>query len=142
MRVLILHGPNLNMLGERETPIYGDHSLDTINQMIRDAAISLKIQVDFLQSNSESDLIEAIHGAPKIYQGLIINPAGLTHSSVALRDALSCIPILKIEVHLSNVYAREPFRHQSLTAGACTGQICGFGAQSYIMALYYFHLIK
>ncbi len=135
MAILIIHGPNLNMLGQREPDVYGAQTLEDLNQAITDYAASLNLEVAFFQSNHEGELIEAIQQAPQQYQGLVINPAAFTHSSIALLDALCSISIPKIEVHLSNVYARESFRHHSYTAAACMGQICGFGHYSYFLAL-------
>ena len=138
MKILIIHGPNLNMLGKREKEIYGSKSLAEINKMIEAEAKKLKLSVTIQQSNSESEIIELIQTAAKNYDGLIINGAGYTHTSVVIRDALACIDIPKIEVHLSNIHAREEFRHKSITAPVCTGQISGFGPKSYVMALHYF----
>ena len=138
MTILIIHGPNLNMLGTREEDIYGSQTLEDLNKHIKTEAENLKIEVDFYQSNSESDIIEIIHSAPNNYSGIIINPAAFTHYSISIRDALSSISLPKVEVHLSNVHAREEFRHTSFTAGVCIGQICGFGADSYVLALHYF----
>ena len=135
MKVLIINGPNLNMLGQREPEIYGNLSLETLNQKIKDFAEQKKIEVDFFQSNEEGEIINQIHTAPNNYQALIINPGALTHYSLALRDALNCINLIKIEVHLSNIYQREEFRHLSVTAAACLGQISGFGYKSYFLAL-------
>jgi 3-dehydroquinate dehydratase II len=138
MTILIIHGPNLNMLGTREKLVYGDMSLEDLNENIKQKAASLDLQVDFFQSNHEGEIIEKIQQSPQNYQCIIINPAAYTHYSVAIRDALASIDLPKIEVHLSNVHAREDFRHQSFTAGVCIGQICGFGLQSYFLALQYF----
>ncbi|MBT5855717.1 type II 3-dehydroquinate dehydratase [bacterium] len=138
MNILVLHGPNLNMLGKRETDIYGAATLEELNQLITDTGTSLGLNVDTAQSNDEGDLINLIQNAPQKYQGLIINPAAYTHYSVAIRDALACIEITKIEVHISNVHAREEFRKKSVTAEVCMGQISGFGSQSYVLALKYF----
>ena len=140
MKIIVIHGPNLNMLGERETSIYGDITLESLNKKIQDFATSLNLSVSFFQSNHEGELIEAIQQAPNSYDALIINPAGYTHSSVAIRDALATHKLPKIEVHLSNIHARESFRHQSYTAGVCKGQISGFGPTSYLLALHYLKL--
>lgn len=137
MKVLVIHGPNLNMLGHREPEVYGKETLNELNAKIQNVAMDLNLDVSFFQSNHEGELIEAIQAAPQLYKALIINPAGYTHTSVALRDALSSISIPKIEVHLSNVHARESFRQQSYTAGACIGQISGFSESSYFLALQY-----
>lgn len=138
MTILIIHGPNLNMLGTREESIYGSKTLVDIDNDIKTEASKLDLKVDFFQSNSESDIIDVIHKAPNNYSGIIINPAAFTHYSIAIRDALASISLPKIEVHLSNVHAREEFRHTSFTAGVCIGQICGFGVESYLLALNYF----
>jgi len=142
MSILVLHGPNLNMLGKREESIYGNKTLDDINNLIKEEANNLSIKVDFYQSNSESEIIDVIHKAGDNYSGIIINPAAFTHYSIAIRDALGSIDLPKIEVHLSNVHAREEFRHTSFTAGVCIGQICGFGASSYLLALRYLSDLK
>jgi 3-dehydroquinate dehydratase II len=134
-RILVLHGPNLNLLGEREPDIYGSLSLEEINAKIEEEAGKLDITLTFQQSNSEGTLINALHEARSNQDGVIFNPAGYTHTSVALRDAISSIAIPVIEVHLSNIHAREAFRHTSLTSGACAGILCGFGWRSYLYGL-------
>jgi len=136
IRVLVIHGPNLNLLGTREPAIYGVHSLEQVNQRIREAADSLGIAVQTLQSNHEGELVEAIQKAPQSADVIVINPAAYTHYSIAIRDALQAVRLPAIEVHLSNIYAREEFRQQSVTAGACCGQIAGFGPESYVLALH------
>jgi len=135
-KVLVIHGPNLNLLGTREPAIYGVTALDQVNQRIRQAAESLGIAVEIMQSNHEGELVEAIQKAPKTADVIIINPAAYTHYSIAIRDALQAVRLPAVEVHLSNVYAREEFRHRSVTAGACCGQITGFGPESYVLALH------
>lgn len=135
IRVLILHGPNLNLLGEREPGIYGSLTLAEIDQHLVKAGTALGMQVRTAQSNHEGALIDALHEARRWAAGVIFNPGGYTHTSVALRDAVSAIGIPVIEVHLSNVEAREEFRHKSLIAGACRGKITGFGWHSYQLAL-------
>jgi 3-dehydroquinate dehydratase II len=136
MSILVIHGPNLNKLGERETGIYGELTLETINKEIASYAKKRDMSVAFFQSNHEGEIIDRIHQAGKEdVQGIIINPAAFTHTSVAIRDALGSVDMPKVEVHLSNVHAREEFRHKSYTAGVCIGQICGFGLQSYLLAL-------
>ncbi len=135
MKVLFLNGPNLNLLGQREPEVYGRMTLADIESKVRDRAKSLSVQVDFKQSNSEGELVTWIQEARGRYSCLVLNAAGYTHTSVALRDALSATEIPAIEVHLSNIHAREEFRHKSLIAPVCRGQISGFGAFSYILAL-------
>tara|TARA_Y100001970_G_C13825750_1_gene647176 strand:- start:56 stop:481 length:426 start_codon:yes stop_codon:yes gene_type:complete len=134
MKLLIIHGPNLNLLGQREPDIYGTQSLDDINQQISAHAESRNVHITFFQSNHEGELIERIQSAGE-YDGLIINPAAFTHSSIAIRDALSSLSIPKVEVHLSNIYQRESFRHHSYSAAACNGQISGFGGHGYQLAI-------
>jgi len=135
MRYLVLHGPNLNLLGKREPAIYGTLTLEEINASISSLACELGCQVEFLQSNSEGELIDAIQAASGKFDGIVINPAAYTHTSVAIRDALGSVGLPFVEVHLSNVYRREEFRHKSLTAPLAIGQICGFGVQSYLLGL-------
>jgi len=133
--ILVLHGPNLNLLGKRETGIYGDVNLDDINTRLEVLGDELDIEVITFQSNSEGELIDALHNARKTSTGVIFNPGGYTHTSVALRDAVAAIDIPVIEVHLSNILAREDFRHRSLIAPVCAGVISGFGWRSYSIAL-------
>jgi len=134
-RVLVLHGPNLNLLGKRQPEIYGRLTLDQINRKIQDLAKELNIQVETRQSNHEGELVTWIQDSPKQFDALVINAAAYTHSSVALRDALLAVGVPAIEVHLSNIYKREEFRRKSLIADAVTGQITGFGVDSYLLAL-------
>ena len=136
-RILVLNGPNLNMLGKREPEHYGTTSLDDIEKMVRDRAKELNCAVEFFQSNAEGALINAIHEAMGNQDAIIFNPGAYTHTSVALRDAVSSVaPLPVIEVHLSNVYARaEEFRHKSFIAPVAKGQISGFGANVYLLAL-------
>jgi len=135
-RVLILHGPNLNLLGQREPDVYGQQTLADINDSLSLLAVELEAEVDTFQSNHEGDLIDKIHSASNDgFAGIIINPGGLTHTSVALRDAISSVALPVIEAHLSNIHARESFRHHSYVAGVVVGQVSGFGAMSYQLAL-------
>lgn len=133
--ILVLHGPNLNLLGTREVGIYGTETLSDINARLLRRAGELGIRLEIVQSNHEGELIDAIHRARQWAHGLIINPAGYTHTSVALRDAIAAVGLPAIEVHLSNVHAREPFRHRSLTAPVVWGQIVGLGSLGYLLAL-------
>ena len=134
-KILIIHGPNLNLLGKREPDIYGNFSLDALNKRIKKLAKEKKVVVVFLQSNHEGEIVDAIGSSPKKYDAIVINPAAYTHTSVAIRDAISSIDIPVVEVHLSNIYRREEFRHKSLVADAATGQISGFGVNSYLLGL-------
>jgi len=133
--LLVLHGPNLNLLGTREAEIYGALTMAEIDKKITDTAYAKGVEIYSIQSNSEGALIDALQEAVEKADGVIFNPAGYTHTSVALRDAVAAIGIPVIEVHLSNVYAREEFRKQSLIAPVCLGKITGFGWMSYILAL-------
>ncbi len=135
MKILVLHGPNLNMLGLREPEVYGSTTLAQINDRLTQDATELGAELSFLQSNHEGVLIEAIHAAFQVQQGILINPAAFTHTSVALRDAIASVNIPTVEVHLSNVYKREEFRHHSFIAPIAIGQISGFGAESYRLGL-------
>ncbi|NLY93470.1 MAG: type II 3-dehydroquinate dehydratase [Myxococcales bacterium] len=134
-RVLVLHGPNLNLLGTREPEVYGRDTLDDVNRTLEALAGELGASVICKQSNSEGALIDALHEARTTCAGVVFNPGGYTHTSVALRDAISAIQIPVVEVHLSNVYARESFRHKSLLAPVCLGSIAGFGVDSYRLGL-------
>jgi 3-dehydroquinate dehydratase II len=135
MRIHILNGPNLNLLGTREVAIYGKQTLGDIDERLTEVAKELGVEVDSYQSNHEGALIDAIHRQRGRADGLIINPGAFTHTSVALRDAIDAVQIPTVEVHLSNIHARETFRHHSFLAPVCLGQIAGFGAASYELAL-------
>jgi 3-dehydroquinate dehydratase, type II len=135
LSVLVLHGPNLNLLGRREPGIYGSMALDEINHLLEQEGQKLLCQVIALQSNHEGALVDAIHDALGQHQGILINAGAYTHTSVALRDALSAVAIPTVEVHLSNIYRRETFRHHSYIAPVAIGQISGFGAESYRLGL-------
>ena len=134
-KILVLNGPNLNMLGKREPEVYGHQSLEDIIADLRSSAQNLDIAIEHVQSNREYELIEAIHSAHQTIDFIIINPAAFTHTSVAIRDALLAVDIPFVEVHLSNIHAREAFRHHSYVSDVAQGVICGFGSQGYEFAL-------
>lgn len=134
-RLAVLHGPNLNLLGTREPSVYGSTTLEEINDRLRQLGDELGVRVSTFQSNHEGELIDYIHQARETHEAIIINPGGLTHTSVALRDALAGIGLPVYEVHLSNVHARESFRHHSYVSGIATGVLCGLGADGYEFAL-------
>ncbi len=136
-KVFVIHGPNLNLLGKREPEIYGGSSLDDINERISREAEKIGIECEFFQSNIEGELVDIVQKAGGKADGIIINPAGYSHTSVALHDALKTIDIPRVEVHLSNIFAREEFRRASLTASVCTGSISGLGVEGYLLALRY-----
>lgn len=140
-KVLIINGPNLNLLGVREKDIYGEKSLEHINHIIKDEAEKINIEVSFFQSNCEGQIVDKIQTACKDYHGIIINPAAYTHYSIAIRDAISSVKIPTIEVHLSNIHNREDFRSKSMIAPVCIGQISGFKEHSYVLALFALHRI-
>lgn len=134
-RILVIHGPNLQLLGERQPDIYGRVNLAQINRRLQALAKTLKLQLEIVQSNHEGELVERIGQAKGRFAGILINPAAYTHTSVALRDAIEAVRLPAVEVHLSNIYARESFRQQSLIAPVCVGQVSGFGAESYGLGL-------
>ena len=135
-RILVLHGPNLNMLGKREPEMYGSLTLEQLNAELAAQAAKLGVAVECRQTNHEGILVDMIQAAEGAYDCIIINPAAFTHYSIAVRDALAAISTPAIEVHLSNIYRREEFRHHSVTAPVTVGQIAGFGSQGYMLALY------
>jgi 3-dehydroquinate dehydratase-2 len=135
MRIAVLNGPNLNLLGQREPELYGRVSLDEIESMVREAAQALGAEIEWLQTNHEGALVEAVQGLRGRVDGALINAAALTHSSLALRDALLAVRIPFVELHLSNIFAREPERRHSMIADLAVGVVTGFGAQSYLLAL-------
>ncbi len=135
-KILVIHGPNLNLLGVREPQIYGFQTLDEINGEIAHLGHGLEMDVDVFQSNHEGEIVEKIHEARNRYHGLIVNTAAYTHTSIAIRDAVTLLDLPVVEVHLSNIYKRESFRHHSLLADVVTGQITGFGANGYLLGLH------
>jgi len=134
-KILIIHGPNLNLLGDREEDVYGKTSMDAINNELVETGKSLGVEVNAFQSNIEGEIVNAIQAAKGNYSSIVINPGGYTHYSVAIRDAISAIKIPAVEVHMSNIYAREEFRQKSVIAPVAAGQISGFGKESYILGL-------
>lgn len=135
LSVLILNGPNLNMLGKREPEIYGSQTLEDINQKLKGVAKDLGLSLTFFQSNHEGALVDRVQAALNVHQGILINPGAYTHTSVAIRDAISAVALPTVEVHLSNIHQREAFRHHSYIAPVAIGQISGFGANSYRLGL-------
>ncbi len=133
--ILVLHGPNLNLLGRREPDIYGSLTLPDINRLLEAEAVQLGAKVSLLQSNHEGVLVDAIHQALGEHQGILINAGAYTHTSIALRDAIAAVNLPTVEVHLSNIYRREDFRHHSYISAVAIGQISGFGVQSYLLGL-------
>lgn len=135
MRIAVLNGPNLNLLGQREPELYGRTSLDEIEKMVRERAVGLGIEIDWFQSNHEGEMVEAVQRLRGRADGALINAAALTHSSLALRDALLAVRVPFVELHLSNIFAREPERRHSVIADLALGLVTGFGADSYLLAL-------
>jgi len=134
-KILVIHGPNINMLGTRETEIYGASSLEDLNNLINESALARQIKVEIFQSNHEGSIIDKIHSAVGQFDGIIINPGAYTHYSIAIRDALVAAGLPVVEVHLTNIFAREDFRHHSVISAVAEGVICGFGFNSYYLAL-------
>ncbi len=133
--ILVIHGPNLNLLGKREQGLYGKLDLRAINKKIAEKAKTLKAKTEFYQSDHEGGIVEIIGGAGKKFDAIVMNPAAYTHTSVAIRDAISAVDIPVIEVHLTNIYAREEFRQKSLISPVAKGSICGFGIDSYLLGV-------
>ena len=134
-KVLVIHGPNLQLLGQRVPSVYGTADLTAINRDLKAVAAMHKVRLDIVQSNHEGEIVDRIGTAKRTHDALLINPAAYTHTSVAIRDAIEAAGLPAVEVHLSNLYAREPFRHQSLIAPVCKGQVSGFGPASYRLGL-------
>ena len=134
-RILVIHGPNLQLLGTRQPKVYGKQDLAQINRQLQQLATQRNVRLEIVQSNHEGAIVEVIGRAKGTYGALLINPAAYTHTSVAIRDAIEACGVPTVEVHLSNIYAREPFRHESLIAPVCQGQISGFGPTSYRLGL-------
>jgi len=135
IKILVIHGPNLNLLGEREKKVYGATTLESINSELKDKAAALGAGLTIAQSNHEGEIVDLIQKAKGKFAGILINPAAYTHTSVAVRDALAAVSLPAVEVHLSNIYAREEFRHKSLISPVATGQVAGFGINSYLLGL-------
>lgn len=134
-KILAIHGPNLNLLGQRETDIYGKVTIREINRALQEEARRLKVRLKIVQSNHEGKIVDMIGTAQGAFDGILINPAAYTHTSIAIRDALLAAALPAVEVHLSNISRREEFRQRSLTAAACVGQVSGFGKESYLLGL-------
>lgn len=136
MKVLVIHGPNLDLLGEREVDVYGKFTLADINSALEKLAVELKVQLEIVQLAGEGDIVKKVGSAKKDgFSSIVINPGGYTHYSIAIRDAVAAVQIPTIEVHLSNIYAREEFRHTSVIAAVARGQVSGFGMNSYLLGL-------
>ena len=134
-KILVIHGPNLNMLGKREPEIYGHQTLDEINDRLKSRADDLGLDIEMLQSNHEGEILDKIQQADTAFDGVLINPAAYTHTSIAIRDALAMLTVPVVEIHLSNIYKRESFRHTSLISDIVTAQLSGFGPHGYLLAL-------
>jgi len=134
-RILVIHGPNLQLLGEREVSVYGKVTLKQINEALEREAVALGVELEILQSNHEGTIVDRIGGGAQEFSGILINPAAYTHTSVAIRDALAACGLPAVEVHLSNIYKREDFRRHSMTAPVCVAQVAGFGENSYLLGL-------
>ena len=134
-KILVIHGPNLALLGEREVSVYGNFTLEEINRQLQQLAETAGLELDIVQLDSEGEIVEKIGKARKSVQGILINPGAYTHYSVAIRDAIAAVALPTVEVHLSNIYAREEFRHKSVIAPVAIGQISGFGVKSYLLGL-------
>ena len=135
MKILYLNGPNLNLLGSRQPEIYGRTTLADIESAVRSKARSVGVEIEFRQTNHEGELVTWVQQARGVFEAIVINAAAYTHTSIALRDAISACEVPTVEIHLSNIHARETFRHHSMIAGVCRGQIAGFGTHSYLLAL-------
>jgi len=136
-KIFVIHGPNLNLLGNREPEIYGENTLDEINDALNELGENNNVDLEIFQSNHEGEIVDAIGKVKEDgFEAIVINPAAYTHTSVAIRDAIAAVKIPTIEVHLSNIYGREEFRHTSLIAPVCTGQVSGFGVNSYLLGLH------
>ena len=138
MKYLVINGPNLNLLGKREPGIYGENSYDSLCEQLKAFGTEHGVEVDCFQSNHEGAIVDAIQQADGVYEGIVMNPGAYTHYSVAILDALKAVDVPCVEVHISNIHQREEFRHKSVTAPACVGQICGLGLYGYQAALSYF----
>lgn len=138
MKILVVNGPNLNLLGQREPSVYGNTSLEQLVEVLKEHGSKMGIHVDHLQSNSEGEIIDALHNAMGRYDGIILNAGAYTHYCYAIRDAVAAVKLPVIEVHISNIHAREEFRRHSVIAPVCIGQICGLGIDGYLLALDYF----
>ncbi len=137
MKILVINGPNMNLLGKREK-VYGSFTLEELTEKVRAYAEKLGIEVEFFQSNYEGAIVEKVQQAEGVFDGIIINPAAYTHTSIAIRDALSAVRVDAVEVHITNIFAREEFRRKTMTGGAAKGVIAGLGAKGYLLALRYF----